>query len=211
MSGNDDAPPRGGDLDATIELVQRAKGGDAGALEALLDRYQPRVRQLVRQRLGGQLRQELDSGDMVQEAMVEVLEGFERFEMRDEDAFVKWLSVLVENRLRELSRFHRAQKRDLSRKVGLESPDEEKPAFEPVGRGETPSVEVGRAEFADHLREALKQLTERHRAVIVAKESGLAWAEVAEQLGLQTPEAARMLHARARVALLKALDPKGEL
>jgi RNA polymerase sigma-70 factor (subfamily 1) len=211
MSGNDEVPPQGGDLDATIELVQRAKGGDAGALEALLDRYQPRVRQLVRQRLGGELRRELDSGDMVQEAMVEVLEGFERFEMRDEDAFVKWLSVLVENRLRELARFHRAQKRDLSRRVGLESPDPEKPAFEPTGHTETPSVEVGRAELADHLRCALQSLSARHREVIVAKESGLAWAEVAEQLGLQTPEAARMLHARARVALLKALDPKGEL
>jgi DNA-directed RNA polymerase specialized sigma24 family protein len=124
---------------------------------------------------------------------------------------VKWLSVLVENRLRELARFHRAQKRDLSRRVGLESPDPEKPAFEPTGHTETPSVEVGRAELADHLRCALQSLSARHREVIVAKESGLAWAEVAEQLGLQTPEAARMLHARARVALLKALDPKGEL
>lgn len=196
-----------GPMQRTLELVQRAQSGDPQALSDLLARYQERVRALVRRRMGARLRVDLDSGDMVQEAMVEVLEGFERFEMRDETAFVRWLSTLVENRLRELARFHNAAKRDRGREVRLDgTPSGERAA----GLGElsdedapTPSEVVSRRELGDRLAEAIERLSDRHRSVLRARQGDAPWDVVAERLGLPSGAAARMLHARARVALMK--------
>jgi len=197
-------------MQRTLELVQRAQSGDPAALADLLARYQERVRALVRRRMGANLRKDLDSGDMVQEAMVEVLEGFERFEMRDETAFVRWLSTLVENRLRELARFHTAAKRDRGREVRIDgSPSGERAAGVPELSDEdapTPSEVVSRRELGDRLAEALAQLEARHRDVLVARQAGASWDEVAERLGMPSGGAARMLHARARVALMKRVS-----
>lgn len=197
-------------MERTLELVQRAQAGDPAALADLLARYQERVRALVRRRMGAGLRQDLDSGDMVQEAMVEVLEGFERFEMRDETAFVRWLSTLVENRLRELARFHGAAKRDRGREVRLDgSPSGERAAGVPELSDEdapTPSEVVSRRELGDRLADAVAQLDARHREVLAARQSGLSWEDVAERLSMPSGAAARMLHARARVALMKRVS-----
>jgi len=201
-----DAAP---DLAQTFELVQRAQKGDGAALGTLLGRYQERVRALVRRRMGESLRRELESGDMVQEAMVEVLEGFERFELRDETAFVRWLSTLVENRLRELARFHGAAKRDRGREVridGSDSSDERAGANELAEQAlASPSEEVSRREEKSLLAEALETLSPRHRDVLVARESGAEWDVVARRLGLPTEAAARMLHTRARIALARKI------
>lgn len=195
------------DLARTFELVQRAQKGDGAALAHLLARYQERVRALVRRRMGSGLRGELDSGDMVQEAMVEVLEGFEHFEMRDETAFVRWLSTLVENRLRELARFHGAAKRDRGREVRLDAgggSDDRPAARELVDESlVSPSEEVARRELKDVLAEALLRLAPHQRAVLTERETGAEWEVVAQRLGLPSAAAARMLHARARVALMK--------
>jgi RNA polymerase sigma-70 factor (subfamily 1) len=197
------------DMARTFELVQRAQKGDGAALGALLERYQERVRALVRRRMGDNLRKELESGDMVQEAMVEVLEGFERFELRDETAFVRWLSTLVENRLRELARFHGAAKRDRAREVRLDGGDTSDDGPGPNEIADqalvSPSQEALRREEKNLLADALLTLTERHREVLVARESGADWDVVAKRMGLPSEAAARMLHTRARIALARRL------
>ena len=199
------------DLEQTVELVQRAQGGDTQAFDALLERYQERVHRLVRSRMGGELRREADSLDMVQEAMVDVCQGFERFEQRSESAFVSWLAAVVENRLREQVRFHRAAKRETGRRVSLEAgdPDASRPVIDPADSADTPSQEVGRRELGEHLRAAVEKLPEAQRRAVELRNAGLPWAEVAERLDLASADAARMLHARARVALLKALPKDG--
>lgn len=205
----DPEPP----MQRTLELVHRAQAGDPQALADLLARYQDRVRALVRRRMGPGLRQDLDSGDMVQEAMVEVLEGFERFEMRDETAFVRWLSTLVENRLRELARFHRAAKRDRGREVRIDgSPSGERATGVPELSDEdapTPSEVVSRRELGDRLGAAMLRLSVHHRDVLAARQTGASWEDVAGRMQLPSAAAARMLHARARVSLMKLVAGAG--
>ncbi len=191
----------------TLELVQRAQGGDGPALEALLERYQGSVRGLVRKRLGNELRRELDSGDLVQEAMVEVLEGLGRFRPDEgERAFVRWLSVLVENRLRELARYHRAGKRDHAKRVPLERKDPDSPAIDPTWDGETPSQEASENEARVLYEQALQRLPAGQAAVLRLRNTGASWGAIAEQLGAASADAARMAHSRAKVALIKALS-----
>lgn len=192
----------------TLELVRQAKGGDSRALAALLERHQARIRGLVRQRLGRDLRRELDSGDLVQEALVEVVEAFPRFEMRDERSFVRWLATLVENRLRELARYHGREKRDHSRRVPLAS--EEGSLGGPADPGPSPSQEARGHEAQERLEGALRDLPANWRAALELRRAGLEFEPIAQRLGLPSAAAARMLHTRARVALLARL-PAGLL
>jgi RNA polymerase sigma factor (sigma-70 family) len=192
----------------TLELVRQAKGGDTRALSALLERHQARIRGLVRQRLGRDLRRELDSGDLVQEALVEVVEAFPRFEMRDERSFVRWLATLVENRLRELARYHGREKRDHSRRVPLASEDGS--LGTPQDPGPSPSQEARGHEAQERLESALRDLPANWRAALELRRSGLEFEPIAQRLGLPSAAAARMLHTRARVALLARL-PAGLL
>ena len=55
------------DLTQSLDLVRSAQNGDGGALNLLFERYYERVRRVVRMRLGNKLRQEMDSGDILQE------------------------------------------------------------------------------------------------------------------------------------------------
>jgi DNA-directed RNA polymerase specialized sigma24 family protein len=49
---------------------------------------------------------------------------------------------------------------------------------------------------------ALAQLSERHRELILLRDyAGSSWEAIADELGLPSPDAARMLHARALVKL----------
>ncbi len=196
-------------FEETVDLVRRAQDGDGGALGALLERYLPRVRSLVRARIGAGLRREMESGDVVQDTMADVLRGFERFDMRDEAAFVKWLSAIVENRLRQDARYFRAAQRDRGREVARAAAarDSVDPAgaVDPAESAETPAEEVARGELLERIRAARTRLDAKQRLVLELRDAHGSWSDVADALGLASPDAARMLHARARTALMRAV------
>ena len=60
------------DLTLTVDLLQRAKGGDAAAQSRLLERYQPRIFQIVRMLMGTGLRRQMDSADRQKRAFESV-------------------------------------------------------------------------------------------------------------------------------------------
>ena len=203
----------------SIELVRRAQAGEGEAFAALIERYYGRVLAVVRRRLGPELRRELESGDVVQEAMVEVIRTFDRFDMRDERALVRWLAGLVENRIRDFAKFYGAERRERRREV---APPREADSGErgggpllPPDQGRSPLEEVARREQRERMQAALATLNPRYRAVIEARREGARWSEVARRLELSSDGAARILHSLALVTLMKALaaeagPPDGE-
>ena len=62
--------PRKPDLNTTFYLVRRAKSGEQAALGELFARYYPRVRKIVRLRLGEHLLGVVDATDILQETFV---------------------------------------------------------------------------------------------------------------------------------------------
>ena len=58
------------ELTQSLDLVRSAQEGDSDALNLLFERYYERVRRVVRMRLGRKLRQEMDSGDILQETFM---------------------------------------------------------------------------------------------------------------------------------------------
>ncbi|QDU68410.1 RNA polymerase sigma factor [Engelhardtia mirabilis] len=185
----------------TVELVRLAQGGDDRAFGELIERYLPRVETIVRARLGPGLRRELESGDVVQETLIEVLRNFDHFELRDERSFVRWVSTIVENRLRQDARFFGALRRDRRRDVELGGEGAGATA-DPSDGAEGPSTLAEKGELLERARVARAALSPRHIEVLDRRDAGESWATVAADMGLASADAARMLHARARTALL---------
>jgi len=196
--------------DKTQELVILAKGGDESALEQLCGVYAERVRRIVRLRMGSELRSKLESLDIVQDAMMSALRGLGDFNYRGEGSFLRWLSGIAENQIREnLDRLHSA-KRNIRREVALEAlaarPDGGARRSPRLAVATTPSVIFSRSEDLDKLERAMDALKpEYHEVVVLAKIEGLSYNEVATRLG-RSPEAVGMLLSRAMLALTKTFE-----
>jgi RNA polymerase sigma-70 factor (ECF subfamily) len=189
----------------TQHLVLLAQGGDNSARDRLCRAYGERVRRIVRLRMGSELRSKLESMDLVQDALMCGLRDLGGFTYRNEGDFLRWLTKIAENRLRDnLDKLH-ADKRDIRREIQLD--DRERTtgmAFVGVAGPidtTTPSVIMSRKEELDKLEKAIDELKPEHRDVIVLKRiEGLSYKEIGERLG-KSADAIGMLLSRAMVAL----------
>lgn len=192
----------------TQRLVALAKEGDESALNRLCSVYGERVRRIIRLRLDQRLRPKLDSVDVVQDALILALDGLKDFTYRNEGDFLRWLSKIAENRLRDIfDKFH-ADRRDIHKEIPFrkEGRSTEGGSIGAAGpmRTTTPSVIMSRKQALDKLEQALDELKPEYRQVVVLKRiEGLSHAEIAARLGKKTG-AVRMLLARAMAALTLA-------
>jgi RNA polymerase sigma-70 factor (ECF subfamily) len=192
----------------TQHLVALAKEGNQSALNQLCSVYSERVRRIIRLRLDQKLRPKLDSVDVVQDALILALGGLKDFNYRNEGDFLRWLSRIAENKLRDiLDKFH-ADKRDVHKEIPFRKEDRSTEGgsvgvAEPM-RTTTPSVIMRKKEALDKLEQALDKLKPEYKQVVVLKRiEGLSHADIAERLGRNTG-AVRMLLARAMAALTLA-------
>lgn len=215
-----DSPDRSGSGDgpsepASIDLARAAREGADDALALLIERHQAQVQAIVRRRLGRELRRFHESGDIVQEAFVQAVRTFDRYDLPDEDAFLRWISGVVENRLRDLSKFHRAERRGSGAERRLASIDlgEGGGGFDAPGDEAGPATRAQSGDRDERVRAALDELDERTRRLIEARLDERPWAEVARELDFPSEGAARMAYSRALVGLsrrLKAQDDGAE-
>lgn len=188
----------------TQHLVALAKEGDKAALEQLCQVYAKRVHWIVRFRMGGEIRSKLDSMDLVQDAFVLALQDLEDFTYRAEGDFLRWLSKIVENRIRDNIKQLHADKRNIRKEV---SPTERSSAgaLGPVATT-TPSVIVSKREDLDKLEKAIDKLRPEYREVIILKKiEGLSYREISNRLG-KTTDAVGMLVSRAMISLINAFE-----
>lgn len=94
-----------------IELLARARAGEAEALGELCALYRNYLRMVVRTGLGPRLKERVELSDVVQEALVEVVRQFPQFTGQTEAALLGWLRRLVGQKLADLGRYHSRAKR----------------------------------------------------------------------------------------------------
>ena len=181
----------------TRQLVILAKEGNESALSQLYMVYAERVRRILRLRMGKELRPKLDSMDLVQDALLSALGGIGDFTYKNEGDFLRWLSRIAQNALRDnLDKLH-AAKRDIRKEVRL---DNYRPTtgFGFVGtpgaiEATTPSAIMSKKEDLDKLEKAIDELKPEYREVIVlTKIEGLSYKEIGRRL-CKSPDAVRML------------------
>jgi RNA polymerase sigma-70 factor (ECF subfamily) len=194
----------------TERLVGLAKAGDEAALNRLCAVYGERVRRIIRLRMGKELRSRLESMDLVQDAFIAALRSLQDFTYRSEGDFLRWLSRIAENRLRDnLEKLH-ANKRDMRREIPLNNygrtTQDSFVGAPPPADSTTPSVIVSRREELDKLEKAIDKLKPEYKEVIgLTKIEGLSYKEVGDRLG-KNADAVRMLLSRAMAALTSAFE-----
>ncbi len=85
----------------TLDLLEKAKGGDRVAVEALLHGACPSLKRWAHGRLPGYARGELDTGDLVQEAALHLLKRLDKFQPQHVGAMQAYLRLSVINRIRD--------------------------------------------------------------------------------------------------------------
>ena len=178
----------------TVELVQRAKAGETLALEQLVARVLPRIQRWAHGRLPRGARNMLDTGDIVQEVLVNSLRHLENFEVRGPGAFLSYLRRGLVNRLED-------ERRKLAcRPVPAEMPNDV------VATEASPLQQAVSAEQHARYEAALAKLEELERAAIIGRfEWGYSYAELAIVLAKPTEGAARQGVLRAVQRLLAGM------
>ena len=178
----------------SLELVRRAQKGDGAALDLLLGRYLPRMRRWARGRLPARARLNVDTDDMVQDALIRTCERLGEFEIRGDGALQAYLRQALRNRITdEVRKAHHRPVEDVS----LEKrPDE----------GPSPLEEAIGRETVESYESALASLTADEREGIIARvEMGMSYAEIAAALGKPSTDAARMAVSRALLRLAEEM------
>jgi len=202
-----EVPP---DLGTTEDLLQRARAGDRRAVEELLDGYRPYLCKFVTLRFDPKLRPRADPSDVVQEAQMEAARRLEGYLDGPPMPFRLWLRQIAQDRLLNLHRRHVATAR---RAVGREQalPDRSSLvlAEQLLASGSTPSQRLGRRELGRRLGQAMIQLSESDREILLLRNyEGLSNLEVAHLLGIDSA-AASQRHGRAMLRLHKVLVTNG--
>lgn len=194
----------------TRRLVARAKSGDKEAENKLYEIYSERILGIVRLRMGSELRSKMQSMDLVQDALLCSFRDLGDFTYRNEGDFRRWLSHIVENRIRDNIRKLHRQKHDINKEVQLNGSSQSKngtfvPGIEPAYTT-TPSKIISRKEDQEKLEKAMQRLNPEYREVILlAKIEGLSYKQIGEKIG-KSPDAVRMLLVRALNTLSKAYE-----
>src|SRR5437773_8442279 len=117
---------------ASVELLARARAGDEDALNDLCARYLPRLQKWAHGRLPAWARGALDTHDLVQETLSQVVQRLGSFEPRHDGAFQAYLRQSLLTRVRDQIRW--AQRRPTDALASDRPADGPAPIEEAIGR-----------------------------------------------------------------------------
>ena len=195
-------------MSETAELLLRWAQGDQTAMAALVQQDAPWIEAHVRRRLGAQLRQRVDTQDIVQNTLLAVLQTGPRFVCSERAHFRALLGRMVENAICAQAHHATAGKRDVRREAPGWAQGESGSVLLLDAKSASitqPGAAAERSETRDWVRLALELLEADDRNVITWREyEELPFAEIAARLGV-AEDAARMRYARALPKLAKKL------
>jgi DNA-directed RNA polymerase specialized sigma24 family protein len=183
------------------DLIRRVRAGDPEAAPALVRRYEPAIRRIVRLRLRDRrLRRSFDSLDICQSVLHSFFAraALGQFDFHRPKDLLNLLAKMAQWKLGHQVEHEQAQRRDHRRLVDLEGqPD-------PAVAGNTPSQIVA---AKDLLQEVRKRLSEEELRLVDLRALGREWEDIARELG-GNPASLRKKLARAldRVARELGLD-----
>jgi RNA polymerase sigma-70 factor (ECF subfamily) len=178
---------------ASVELVRRIRDGDGEAFAELYRQYRDRLLFAIRCRMGAGLRAHVQSEDVLQSVMRDVIGDLPRFEPRGADALARYLHTCALNKLRGLARRWNAERRS----GGVPLTDS---MLGVLDGGGDPLAYREPARW-ERLERALALLPEPMRHVILLRQlDGLSNADAASALG-KAEDATSKLFARAMARL----------
>ncbi len=175
---------------ASRELLRRAQGGDTQALGRLFGKYMPGLRQLAHRRVPLWARSAVDTGDLVQDTMLQAFRRLKFFRPKGDGALLFYLRRSLLNRIRD--EFRRAKRRPTPVEVDEDTRD----------RGASPlELTISEDERARYTTGLSKLKSTDREAIVGRLELGYTYEQLALVLGKPTAEAARLAVRRALLKL----------
>jgi RNA polymerase sigma-70 factor (ECF subfamily) len=180
----------------TDRLLSQARAGDRAAIEALYSAHRAYLRCVIDLRMDDELRRRVDVSDVVQETQLEAIGRMQEYLRGPTVSFRIWLRQTALEQLINLRRRHvLARKRTVRSQVRL--PDHSSVALAQNLLATRPSQIVRGAELAQQVRQAVAEMDEPDREIILLRHfEELTNAEAAELLQID-PVAMRKRHGRA--------------
>jgi RNA polymerase sigma factor, sigma-70 family len=198
-SGKVNAAPADDDRESTFRLIDRAREGDAHAIELLFARHLKPLQRWAKGRLPQWARDLADTDDLVQDALLQTFKKIDDFEARHVGALQAYLRQAVMNRIRDELR-RKGRQPEIMGLDDIEIEATLSPLEQAIGR-----------EAVERYERALTRLKPQEREAIIARiEMGYSYAELAKLLGRPTGEAARKVAQRALVHLAEDMARGGD-
>jgi RNA polymerase sigma-70 factor, ECF subfamily len=168
----------------------------------VLHRLMKRIQGECQRRLGSRdrLRRVMDSQDLGQNVLFELVRSIDDFRGEDWESFLGFVRRIIDNRIKGAARRATAARRDLEREARASE------APELRFRGAGPHTQNADREDATRLRQLVGELPDDYRQVMTLRFEGHDYAEIARQLDLTEP-AVRKRFSRALNMLRESLPP----
>lgn len=190
--------PAGPDLlemQSTLNLLDRARAGDEAARDIVFRRCVKGLRRFAAGRLPARCRGMNDTEDLVQDTVASALRRLDRFVIRHEGSLQAYLRQAVLNRV--IDEVRKKNRR----------PDAVSLAENHVDGGLSPLEQVIGLQNLQRYEAALRQLRPRDQEAIVMRlEQQTGYDAMAEQLGMPSPNAARVAVKRALFRLARKMS-----
>jgi RNA polymerase sigma-70 factor, ECF subfamily len=169
------------------EIIERVLAGDHAAYATLVERHQPQILRLLERLVGCR-----DTAqDLAQEAFIAAFRGLKSFQQKS--SFSTWLHRIACNKATSAARRRR--------------PVPLAPTADPVAESSDVSARLEQADRQQAVKQALAQLDQRYRAVVVlADMEDATYESIAGILDIPVGTVRSRLH-RARMELRERLRP----
>lgn len=180
-----------------LTLVKRVRGGDQRAFKLLVERYQRKVYAVAL----GMLKHREDAMDVSQEAFVKVYKYLDHF--KGDSSFYTWLYRITVNICIDVLRKRAGgggEPVEYDESVPMDLSEANIGALG-TRLGTNPQKSALRRELAEKIQEALAQVPEKHRAILLLREvEGMSYEDLSRTLEIPKGTVmSRLFHARAKV------------
>ncbi|MGA9521707.1 MAG: sigma-70 family RNA polymerase sigma factor [Myxococcaceae bacterium] len=178
-------------------LVKRVRSGDQRAFRTLVERYQRKVYAVAL----GMLKDKEEAMDVSQEAFVKVYKYLDHF--KGDSSFYTWLYRITTNICIDVLRKRggsRGEDVEFDESLAMDTSEAQIGALG-TRLGTNPQRSALRRELAEKIQEALEQVPEKHRAILLLREvEGMSYEDLARTLEIPKGTVmSRLFHARTKV------------
>lgn len=197
-----------GELESPVAASQESPEGTIGGqadIAAMVFSYRPSLKAIAASLLPEHLKSRVDDSDLVQDTLLKAVTNADQIRATHPEQLEAWLKETLVNSVRDCIKFHSRQQRSVSKEQFL--------PLETVRSTDlSASEQISKAETNEIVLQAVMGLADDYRTVLLLRQQmDLTFPEIGERMQ-RTPEAVRMLWARALVALgdkLKAVKDAG--
>ncbi|MCA9074021.1 MAG: sigma-70 family RNA polymerase sigma factor [Planctomycetaceae bacterium] len=206
MSQNDES--------IVLTLLAQAREGDDAARDELFSKCRNYVALIARTQVESWMQTKVDASDLVQQTLLEAHLGFADFRGNTEGEWLAWLRKILHHNTHDfIRRYKGTDKRRVQREVRLRGTvnDQSRSFFhDPPGHEQTPSQIIAEHEQQIELADAIAQLSDDHREVIILRNlQRLPFDEIATRMDRTRP-AVQMLWMRAIQKLQQSLTNRDD-